>query len=166
MKRTFLWIALLAVAVAASGCSRRPINTREIYFYRTPEVNGGNPCAIDIIYPQDRSELDRVLTEFGPEKWFTSDLYDRLHKDTVWLRPDIRWQRKKLENKAKDDRYMVIFAEFTNPDHNPPRYRVPYLFYEKNMKKKARKKEVIWVHDGSLERLKKRKDAERRTRRR
>jgi hypothetical protein len=151
MKRTLILMAALAVLV--TGCSRALIPTKDIYFYRDSGLNEGRPCAIDIIYPKDKAERDKIINEIGPQKWFQSELYDIVPKDKVWLEPDSWLEVKPLQNKQLTDAYMIIFAEFTNPSPRPPRGQEPYLYYEKDMKPKPRKHEYVEVHDGSLERL-------------
>jgi len=149
MKRNAILLLLLGIFMV--GCCRLPVCTKTVYLYRDSDVNGGRPCAVDIIYPKDKAEFDKIVTEIGPGKWFTSDLYDKVHKDKAWLDTDVT--AKTLVNKAADDPYMVIFAEFTKADPNPPRGRESYLSYFKEKQPKGKKTEYIGVHNGSLERL-------------
>jgi len=153
---------LLALALTAAGCKSVPIKTREILFYRSDDLNDGRPCAVDIIYPRDYEQFQEITREIGPEKWFKSDLYDRVYKDDPWL--ERKMTRARLDVKVPEDEYMVIFAEFSNPDPNPPRGHRAYLVYEEEMQPKAKKTEYIWVHDGSLERLRKKPKRMRRDR--
>lgn len=149
-----LWIAIV---VLGSGCCRLPICTEEVVFYRSDDLNDGRPAAVDIIYPRDRAELDRILTEIGPENWFTSELYDKVYKDKVWL--DEKVVSTQLTQKDPQDPYMLIIAEFSNPDPKAPRGRSLYLLFEEEMEPKDPKKaEYIWIHDGSMERLRGRPD--------
>ncbi|MCL5270121.1 MAG: hypothetical protein M1457_06135 [bacterium] len=149
MKKTLL--LALALGFVLGGCCRLPVCTREIYFYRTADLNQGRPVAIDIIYPKDAAEKNKIVSEIGYQKWFTSELYDRVHKDKVWL--DNAVIDKKLVNKQKADPYMIIFVEYGSTQAAPERGREPFLVFEKATKPKGRKVEYIRVYNGSLQRL-------------
>ncbi|HOE95387.1 MAG TPA: hypothetical protein PLS90_04000 [Candidatus Sumerlaeota bacterium] len=148
--RKALWLMLAACGLAM-GCSRLPIPTEQITFYRSDALNEGRPCAVDVVYPKDEDQLYQITREIGPAGWFRSDLYRTAYKDKEWL--DEKSTTLMLSNKDEQDRFMVIIAEFTNPDPNPPRGQEPILVFREDMKPRPRKHEYIWVHDGSLQRL-------------
>jgi hypothetical protein len=148
------WIWLGVLGLMATACARGPVPIREIYFYRDADVNAGRPCPIDIVYPKDEAEMRRITAEIGPRNWFTSSLYDQVRKDKEWLeKPEQTVQRLVLQNKAREDPYVVIIAEFTQPDANPAVGREPMLIFSEQTRPKPRKVEHIAVHNGSLERL-------------
>lgn len=150
--KSFLLPGILLACLLCSSCARDPILTEEILFYRDRALNQGNPCAVDIIYPYDQEQLEQVL-EYGPEDWFSCQLYDRVRKDKAWLEAD-RWMTVvKLRNKIPEDPFMVIFAEFTHPDLSPPLGQRLLLRFQEEMEWPARRVEHIYVHDGSMERL-------------
>ncbi len=150
MMKTKLGMMML-LGILAVGCCRLPVCTKTVYLYRDTDVNAGRPCAVDIIYPKDVAERDKIVNEIGPGKWFTSDLYDRVHKEKVWMDSEVKMVP--LITKDKNDPFVVIFAEFTTPDPSPARGREPYLWFSKDRRPKGKKTEYIAIHNGSLERL-------------
>jgi hypothetical protein len=154
-----LLAAMTAMVLIGTGCSRAAIKTRDITFIRAEELNQGRPCAVDVIYPRDAAERDQILTQIGPDKWFTSPLYDKVYKDKAWLEPDSRDVVLKLQEKRTEDRYMIVFAEFTTPEASPPRGRVAYLAFEEDKDPEAKKHEYVYMHEGSMERLKNKRAA-------
>ena len=160
--RKLLFLPLLCM-LPLVGCGGPLIKTQDITFFRADGLNDGQPAAVDIIYPRDARQKEEILEKIGPEKWFTSEMYDKVHKDKDWL--EEKSTRVELTDKDDEDEFMIIFVQFSNPDPAPPRGQDEYLVYIHDKKPKPRKHEYIFVHDGSMERLKSKSDARKAERR-
>lgn len=154
--RTYYLLPLFCL-LPLVGCGGPLIKTQDITFYRADGLNEGQPAAVDIIYPRDARERDEILDDIGPEKWFTSEKYDKVHKDKDWL--DDKATRVELSEKDDEDEFMIIFVQFSNPNPSPRRGQEEFLVYVHDKKPKPRKHEYIFVHDGSLQRLKNKSEA-------
>lgn len=159
MRRAILGLALLSFAL--TGCSRS-LKTNEIEFYRVFGINKGLPVAVDIIYPRSSREREQILREVPDGEWFTSDLYYNVVKDVGDVIPERRVTTVRLESKPRRQRSMIIIANYGKPglpkDDTPQGYRLQrrLLIETDGGYDKPRKREFILIHEGSMERLRRR----------
>lgn len=159
MRRAILGLALLSLAL--TGCSRS-LKTGEIHFYRDMEVNQGLPVAVDIIYPRNWQEREQILRQVPDGEWFTSDLYHGVIKDEANVIPERRVTTVLLDRKPRRQRSMIIIANYGKPSESTEDKPRGYKFQRRLLIEteggydKPRKKEYIWIHDGTMERLRRR----------
>jgi hypothetical protein len=153
--RKFQLVLLMLCVLPLAACGPK-LKTRDITFWRADNLNDQQPAAVDIIYPRDQRQHDEIM-DIGPDKWFTSELYDKVHKDKEWL--DDKITSVQLENRDDEDESIIIFVQYSNPDDSPPRgqEKAWELIWDK--KPKPKKHEYFFVHDGSMQRLKNKAEA-------
>lgn len=159
MRRAILGLALLSFAL--TGCSRS-LKTNEIEFYRDFGINKDLPIAVDIIYPRNSREREQILREVPDGEWFSSDLYYTVVKDVGDIIPERRVTTVHLDAKPRRQRSMIIIANYGKPgeprEDTPRGYRLQrrLLIETEGGYGKPRKREFILIHDGTMERLRRR----------
>lgn len=153
MRTSLLLVA--CAAVFATGCAE----TREIYFYRGKDINGGRPIQVDIIYPQNEQEWNK-LREISPADWFgSSDLFDKVAKEQFDVAPCTGSANdcnsvKRLEKKPKGQQWLVIIAELgKRPEGTAASPGQKQIITLEKKPDKPKKREYIRINQGYIERL-------------
>ncbi len=117
--------AALALAIAgaafAGGCGSA---AAKIAFTCTPEINGGTLLTVDAVRATE-SEVERIRA-LG-EKWFYDPLRDSLRDRTrtaTFSQSEGRCEKELTVPATKDDKFLVIVADYRFQTADPGRYLV------------------------------------------
>lgn len=117
--------AVLALAIAgaalAGGCGSA---AAKVAFTCTPEINGGTLLTVDVVRATE-SEVERIRA-LG-EKWFYDPLRDSLRDRTrtaTFSQSEGRCEKELTVPATKDDKFLVIVADYRFQTADPGRYLV------------------------------------------
>lgn len=118
-------LAVLAFAVAAAafagGCGS---TAAKVAFTCAPEINGGTLLTVDVIRATE-SEVERIRA-LG-EKWFYDPLRESLRDRTrtaTFSQSEGRCEKEVTVPATKDDKFLVIVADYRFQSADPGRYLV------------------------------------------
>lgn len=160
MKKTLFLLAV--AAVVSTGCSRG-IKTREINFYRYSEINEGQKIFVDIIYPRDLMEYDKIRA-MEPSDWFklTNTLRNEVWAESYEILPcrdgvrECRTVASLIKMRdLRDQQYLIVIANLGRAGSAipPDSYRI--LAMKNDQERKPRKREYVQIFQGYMERLNK-----------
>jgi hypothetical protein len=115
-------LALAAVGAAfAGGCGPA---VAKVDFRCAPEINGGTLLTVDVVRATE-SEVERIRA-LG-EKWFYDPLRDSLRDRTrtaTFMQSEGRCDKELTVPATKDDKFLVIVADYRFQTADPGRYLV------------------------------------------
>ena len=118
-------LAVLALAVAAAalagGCGS---SAAKVAFTCAPEINGGTLLTVDVVRATE-PEVERIRA-LG-EKWFYDPLRDSLRDRTrtaTFSQSEGRCEKELTVPATKDDKFLVIVADYRFQSADPGRYLV------------------------------------------
>lgn len=118
-------LAALALAVAgaafAGGCGSA---AAKVNFTCAPEINGGTLLTVDVVRATE-SEVERIRAL--NEKWFYDPLRDSLRDRTrtaTFSQAEARCEKELTVPASKDDKFLVIIADYRFQSADPGRYLV------------------------------------------
>ena len=120
-----LRLAVLAFVVAgaafAGGCGS---SAAKVAFTCAPEINGGTLLTVDVVRTTE-PEVERIRA-LG-EKWFYDPLRDSLRDRTrtaTFSQSEGRCEKELTIPASKDDKFLVIVADYRFQSADPGRYLV------------------------------------------
>lgn len=157
--RNWVWLCA-AMALLVTGCSRAPIKTKEIHFYRQANVNGGKPIQVDVVYPRSEAERNEIW-QTTADTWYGSHpMFDKVVKQEFDVRPCqgsvgdcssvLTLDKTK---KTKQQQWLIVIAELgPKPEGQSPSLAQKELIYLDKIQK-PKKREYFRIHQGWIERL-------------
>ncbi len=120
-----LRLAVLALAIAAAGFAGGCGSAAATVAFRcAPEINGGTLLTVDVVRATG-SEVERIRA-LG-EKWFYDPLRESLRDRTrtaTFSQGEGRCEKELTVPAGKDDKFLVIVADYRFQSADPGRYLV------------------------------------------
>lgn len=158
------FIVLLILAASAIGCAQ--IKTKEIYFYRFPNINENVNIGIDVIYPQSEFDMNEIR-KMTPEQWFDPDnpyrataYRARVLTDQGDFKPcpeglgdcDYVLTLDKRK-KTRKQRWLIVMAQLGPPPEGSAAVPGQRLLIYLDKDEDPEKREHVRIHQGYIERL-------------